>query len=1742
MKKILGLDLGTNSIGWAVIEVDHEQKKVRIIALGSRILPMDSGEISKFENGGKLQSSAAARTDAKSIRKNKARFLLRRDRLHCVLNLLELLPEHYKLDIEFVDKKGKRSGKFKKGKEPKLAYFLDENGKSRFYFEHAYKEMEAEFKAIHPELFYERTRGKKQSQTKIPYDWTLYYLRKKGLTKELSKEELAWVTMSFLQKRGYEKVMGLDEKEQKPEELSEIINAKVDSIELVSENPSTGLNKYHIKLVDEYKNNVFEYDEESSFQITQKDEFKQIEKISKFDKNNEGTIKSVEIIISEIKNLEMVDVINSHERKKDKTVFEIKLSSGWGYEYLSQYAPKFNGEKKDFIINSCFDQKGVLKKRSIKMPSEDDWQLEKLKTETSIVNYNLKNDTCGVASYIFDTLLQNPNQKIKAGLITTIERDYYEEELKNILEFQKNYHAELKDVQKYKEALWLLYPNNETHRSALEKQDFSTLLSDDIIFYQRDLKTKKSLIKKCPYEELIYWDKNTGEKKTSPLKCIAKSNPLYQEFRLWQFIKRLRIIKLETENEKNEKLVNQDVTDCVLTMPVKEELFGYLNNKKEITQEALLKKLFHKKDEYKEYKWNFEEDHKEPCNDTRYNFVLRLKRIKGFDWEGFLEARAKTHEPNGKSLNSAVLINGCTNEYLLWHFFYSVKKKDERITGLPNLVEKLLKNANIDLSYKDKVVEMLSSISTYKNEYGTYSEKAIKKLLPFLRLGKYWNQEEVSRINTVKSIKPEVLEKENIQGEITDLQGLWVSSACYIVYGRYSEVGEVKRWTQPNDILNYLRNDFKQNSLNNPVVEKVIREMLLVVHDIWTTFGDVESRTIDESGKEIITYEKYFDQINIEIGTSLKKNNKQKDADSKRNKENRLANERAIAMLKELKSVYANSDIKEKSPFQQEKMKILEAGIVDAIKYDKDEQTYNYEVETTEERFTKKEIKDLLKKEVSKISKKDIERYRLWLEQRYLSPYTGKPISLSNLFDRTKYEIEHVFPQERVTMNSYKNKVISETIVNKAKGAMTGYEFILKYGDSDGKCIYQGQEIRLLKPDKYVEHVQTYITDKEKQEILLSKDIPNKFGNNQLNNSRYIAKLAMSLLSNLVREENEKEFKSKNVLVVSGGVTSILKQDWQLDETWNELIKPRFIRMNELLNTNDFGEERLIEGHSVFVPTMPDNEINKKRIDHRHHALDALIVALTTNNQVNYINNVSSLDINSERKKERRDLKAKYMGSKKNSDNLKDQFFLPPMQYKQGDTIITYRYAFKDSKPQDILKYVVLEALQNTLVTFKQKNRILRQRTNWIQHPDYKDGMKEKDINLKKNYSVRQSLHKATYYGVRNIMPKPIEDAIDKPEKIVENRIKMLIEKYKEEGKSKEEIVVELKKTDAVVYVREKCATTQWSHTLDYLANIKEKEDGKDKKKEKLGKSMITREIETVADITIQNILKRHLANYNSVKMSVAEAVEFYDDIVNEEQKSIVAKYIKDGKDSNSSIDVFVRGRSIDNKQIMQNPQIAFSADGIKALNENMEELNNGKRHKPVYKVQMVQALGKMFPISEPESNKPVIAKNNQYVISDSGSNNFCGIYKSAEGKTKIYVPSLRATIDSYRNDENLFPERHPDDISYYYSFTISPLDLVYMPTEDEKESHNISGVLDYSRILVVNDFNDAGKVYFRPYSFANAIAEKEVDYRIDEKGKLIGSFSDKTASFEGLSIRDNCVPIKVDRLGNIIELNGKKL
>src|SRR5690606_17217060 len=117
MKKILGLDLGTNSIGWALIQQDFENKQGEILGMGSRIIPMTQDIKDEFGKGNSI-SQTADRTKFRGIRRLRERHLLRRERLHRVLKILGFLPKHYSDEIDF----NKRLGKFLEEKEPKLSY------------------------------------------------------------------------------------------------------------------------------------------------------------------------------------------------------------------------------------------------------------------------------------------------------------------------------------------------------------------------------------------------------------------------------------------------------------------------------------------------------------------------------------------------------------------------------------------------------------------------------------------------------------------------------------------------------------------------------------------------------------------------------------------------------------------------------------------------------------------------------------------------------------------------------------------------------------------------------------------------------------------------------------------------------------------------------------------------------------------------------------------------------------------------------------------------------------------------------------------------------------------------------------------------------------------------------------------------------------------------------------------------------------------------------------------------------------------------------------------------------------------------------------------------------------------------------------------------------------------------------------------------------------------------------------
>lgn len=1301
MKKTLGLDLGTNSIGWAVVNSVEENKaeKCWIELAGSRIIPMDAAILGDFDKGNS-KSQTADRTAFRSVRRLRERCLLRRERLHKVLHLLGFLPQHYLEEIDFEN----NSGKFKENREPKLPWVKSIQGNFEFLFKESFCEMLADFAQHQPLLV--------ADDRKIPYDWTLYYLRKKALTQKISKEELAWILLNFNQKRGYYQLRG-------------------------------------------------EEDEEVSLS------------------------KQVNFYA-----LRVISVEQTNEKKGKDYWYNVHLENGWIYRRTSSVPLDWEGKIKEFIVTTELDENGTPKldkngevKRSFRAPNEDDWTLLKKRTEQEI-----KESHQTVGSYIYDTLLQNPNQKIKGKLVRTIERDFYKEELRLILEKQMEFHSELQDCQLYKDCVDALYPNNEAHKRNIIGRGFTYLFINDILFYQRPLKSKKSLISNCPFEENQYIDRETGEIKIAPIKCIAKSHPLFQEFRLWQFVSSIRIYQKEKTVE-GKLFTDIDVTAEFLKSETDYvALFDWLNSRKEIDQKAFLKSpLFGLKKTAENYRWNYV-DKAYPCNETRSSIVSRLEKAN-------------------------IPIDFLSNEVeiALWHILYSVSDKGELESALRKFAGKY--------RLSDSFVEIFKKFPPFENEYGSYSAKAIKKLLPLMRAGAHWDAAGIAsatlqRIEHIiegecdETISNRVREKAINLSELNDFRKLPLWLACYIVYNRHSEARDICKWDKPEDIDRYLKG-FRQHSLRNLIVEQVITETLRLVRDVW---------------KEV----EHIDEIHVELGREMKSPADARKKMTDQNVANENANLRIKALLTEFKNPeYEIDNIRPYSPSQQSILRIYEETVLNATDSIPDE------------------INDILKKFDGRKqpSKSEFLRYKLWLEQKYRSPYTGQVIPLAKLFTPA-YEIEHIIPQSRFFDNSFSNKVICESEVNKLKGNQLGYEFIQNhYGERIELNLGKGS-VQLFSLEEYERFVKEhYSKSKTKMNKLLMDDIPEQFIERQMNDSRYISKFVTGLLSNIVREKDqdeayEQESISKNVVVCTGCVTDRLKKDWGINDAWNSIVYSRFERLNAKTDTQQFGHWEQKEGKRVFQTEMPlelQKGFNKKRIDHRHHAMDAIVIACATRNHVNYLNNESA----SRRAKVSR------------SD-------LQHLLCEKDRTDHTGNYKWIIKKPWGTFTQDVKSTLEEIVVSFKQNLRVINKTRNSYLRYDA-SGKKIVDTQMgQTNWAVRKPMHKDTVFGrvnLRRVKEVRLLFALDTPQMIVDkllrNKVKELIsykydkkkiEKYFKENAS---LWADINLSKIKVYYYTDDSSTPLVATrkaLDISFNVKKIE-------------------ESVTDTGIQKILLNHLSS-----------------------------------------------------------------------------------------------------------------------------------------------------------------------------------------------------------------------------------------------------------------------------------------
>jgi CRISPR-associated endonuclease Csn1 len=218
------------------------------------------------------------------------------------------------------------------------------------------------------------------------------------------------------------------------------------------------------------------------------------------------------------------------------------------------------------------------------------------------------------------------------------------------------------------------------------------------------------------------------------------------------------------------------------------------------------------------------------------------------------------------------------------------------------------------------------------------------------------------------------------------------------------------------------------------------------------------------------------------------------------------------------------------------------------------------------------------------VSKKDIDRYLLWEQTDGYCLYSGHKIPLADLYNQ-KTEIEHVIPRSRSFDDSRSNKIISYRSYNQRKGQMTGMDFMESLGEE--------------KADEYVRRVndlyQSKKIGKKKRERLLMKsgDIPADFTERQLNDTRYISRKALEILGGV----------APDCFAVNGMVTDHLKEQWGLKYLMQEVNLPKYEALGQ-----------------VSYRTIKDNDGNPKKVlqienwskrdDHRHHALDALVVAL----------------------------------------------------------------------------------------------------------------------------------------------------------------------------------------------------------------------------------------------------------------------------------------------------------------------------------------------------------------------------------------------------------------------------------------------------------------------------------------------------------------------------------------------------
>ena len=335
----------------------------------------------------------------------------------------------------------------------------------------------------------------------------------------------------------------------------------------------------------------------------------------------------------------------------------------------------------------------------------------------------------------------------------------------------------------------------------------------------------------------------------------------------------------------------------------------------------------------------------------------------------------------------------------------------------------------------------------------------------------------------------------------------------------------------------------------------------------------------------------------------------------------------------------------------------------------------------------------------------EIEKVKLWKEAQMQSPYTGKLITIAEVLSEST-EVDHIIPRTRFYNDGLVNKVVCESHINSDKGNLTAYEYM----NSGTRC--QNEK---LSYDDFLQFIKRFHYPKRK--MLTMKEIPDDFIERQIKETQYIV--------TRIKEELGKIVGNQNVKTTNGSITEYLKEQWGLAELMRRLIKPRFERLQEKFNIPLVREEEII-GRNNKITGKKRMVIKgySKRFDHRHHAIDALIVACTRQGIIQQLNLLNQITKGRTKKIE------ETIG-----DSLRK--FIPPTG--------------KEDKGANKFYEMAEDAINSIIISYKNRKRLVSKGINWYQKFNPKKGKIEKvKQDNSKLWAIKGPLHNETNYGVIN--------------------------------------------------------------------------------------------------------------------------------------------------------------------------------------------------------------------------------------------------------------------------------------------------------------------------------------------------------------------------------------------------------